>query len=144
MKKMFIILMLVCTSVLAKDYGTVSIKEVLSVYDGDTFFVNIPAWPSIAGSRIGIRINGIDTPEIKSKCYFEHAHALAAKAYLESRLNGMHSIELRDISRDKYFRIDAHLFVDGKDVGQEMIEKGLAVDYYGGKKIDWCRQNVAM
>jgi len=41
--------------------------NVLSIYDGDTFKVNIDGFPPICGKEISIRIRGIDAPEIKSR-----------------------------------------------------------------------------
>ena len=49
-------------------YGTIEISNVVRVYDGDTFFVNVDSWPDVIGRKIGIRVNGIDTPEIRGKC----------------------------------------------------------------------------
>ncbi len=48
-----------------KIYGDAVVAEVTSIYDGDTFRCNIDGYPGIAGERIGIRINGIDTPEMR-------------------------------------------------------------------------------
>ena len=39
--------------------------EVIRIYDGDTFFVNIPDVHWLIGSNISVRIRGIDTPEIR-------------------------------------------------------------------------------
>ena len=44
------------------------IEEVTSIYDGDTFRANIKNYPKIVGYIMSIRINGIDTPEMKAKC----------------------------------------------------------------------------
>jgi len=53
-----------------KNFGAVTIpaSNITSIYDADTFRVNIPQWPNIIGERIAIRVNGIDTPEIRSRC----------------------------------------------------------------------------
>jgi len=53
------------------DYWTVRVSEVTSVYDADTFRVNIADWPAIIGERIPIRVHGIDAPEIKGQCEAE-------------------------------------------------------------------------
>ena len=37
-------------------YGTVTVSKVISVYDGDTFRVNIDSLPPIAGKNIPIRV----------------------------------------------------------------------------------------
>lgn len=43
------------------------------------------------------------------------------------------------MSRDKYFRIDADVFVDDVDLAQELIKHQLGVAYSGGIKPDWCQ-----
>ena len=40
-------------------YGTVTVSKVISVYDGDTFRVNIDSLPPIVGKNIRIRVNSI-------------------------------------------------------------------------------------
>lgn len=47
-----------------KNYGNATVEEVTSIYDGDTFRCNIQVYPAIIGERMGIRIAGIDTPEM--------------------------------------------------------------------------------
>ena len=54
----------------APQYGTVTVSKVISVYDGDTFRVNIASLPPIVGKNIAIRVNGVDTPEIRGKCQY--------------------------------------------------------------------------
>lgn len=61
-----------------KNFGSAIVSEVTSIYDGDTFRVNISGWPEIIGERIPIRVNGIDTPELRGKC--EEEIVLARKA----------------------------------------------------------------
>lgn len=49
-------------------YGDVKVSRVTSIYDGDTFTATIDGWLGIAGKNIGVRISGIDTPEMRGKC----------------------------------------------------------------------------
>ena len=46
-------------------------------------------------------------------------------------------VELRNMRRDKYYRILAEVYVDGKSLAQHLLDKGLAVPYDGGAKISW-------
>ena len=87
---------------------------------------------------MSIRINGIDTPEIKAHCEKEKILARAAKKVTVSLLRNAHKIELRNIRRGKYFRLIADVYVDGKPISNELIKNNLAVSYYGGYKKDWC------
>jgi endonuclease YncB( thermonuclease family) len=67
MRKQFVFLMLV--TIVAFIFVSIKQKqsnriEIVSVYDGDTIFVNVSDWPDIIGKRIGVRLRGIDCPEI--------------------------------------------------------------------------------
>jgi micrococcal nuclease len=122
-----------------RDYGTAIVSEVTSIYDGDTFRANLAGYPPIVGERIGIRINGIDTPEMRGQCEAEKALAREAKQMAVTALRGASSIELRHMKRGKYFRIVADVYVDGRNLGDLLVDAGLAVPYDGGTKQGWCR-----
>lgn len=135
----FILITYATTSFSGQNYGSVLISEVTSIYDGDTFRVNIPKYPELIGRNIGIRINGIDTPEIKGKCEHEKQIAFEAKQFTMEMLTKAKMIELRNLQRGKYFRIVADVYADGVNVGDELVKESLAVVYDGRKKVkDWC------
>ena len=49
------------------------------------------------------------------------------------------NIEFRNLKWDKYGgRILADVYIDGISYKHEIIEAGLAREYYGGKKLGWC------
>lgn len=121
------------------EFQDVRVSEVTSIYDGDTFRVNIKDYPRIVGQRMAIRIKGIDTPEIRGKCVKEKELAQKAKQMTVSLLKGAKVIELRNIKRGKYFRLLADVYVDGVSVGCELIKSGLAIKYNGGTKSEWCK-----
>lgn len=124
----------------SKKYGDVLVSEVTSIYDGDTFRVNIREYPELIGNRIAVRVNDIDTPEMRGGCEQEKALAKRAKQFTVQRLREAGKIELRNMKRGKYFRIVADVYVDGRNLGSMLIEEGLAVPYDGGHKAkDWCR-----
>lgn len=120
-------------------FGSATVLKVTSIYDGDTFRANIKGYPPVVGKRMSIRINGIDTPEIKAHCEKEKMLARAAKKVTVSLLRNAHIIELHNIKRGKYFRLVADVYADGVSIGNELIRKHLAVPYYGKTKIDWCK-----
>jgi endonuclease YncB( thermonuclease family) len=127
-------------SIADKDYGNAIVSEVTSIYDGDTFRADIVGYPEIVGWHIGIRINGIDTPEIKGECQKEKTMARKAKQVTVSALRGASTIELRHMKRGKYFRIVADVYVDGRSLAEELVQAGLAVPYDGGTKTkNWCK-----
>jgi len=123
----------------APQYGTVTVSKVISVYDGDTFRVNIDSLPPIVGKNIPIRVNGVDTPEIRGKCQYEKNLALKARDFVRVKLANAKEIQLTNLQRGKYFRVVANVVVDGVSLEQELLDNKLAYEYSGGKKISWCR-----
>ena len=115
-------------------YANIYKFKILRVYDGDTFFIDIKDYPAIIGKNIGIRINGIDTPEIKRGSKESKAKGIIAKKYLMMIFEKAKKIELTNIKRGKYFRIVADVYVDNKNVTEMMIKAGMGKEYYGGKK----------
>jgi endonuclease YncB( thermonuclease family) len=120
-------------------YGTVTVSKVISVYDGDTFRVNIDSLPPIVGKNIPIRVNGVDTPEIRGKCQYEKDLALEARDFVRSKLANAKEIKLTNLQRGKYFRVVANVIVDGVSLEQELLDNKLAYRYDGGKKLSWCK-----
>ncbi|MCP4648625.1 MAG: thermonuclease family protein [PVC group bacterium] len=134
-----VVLLLVPLLLFAGDklYGNVTVSEVTSIYDGDTFRCNIKGYPAIIGEHIGIRVAGVDTPEMRDKRPDIKALAQKAKQYTVKRLREGKVIELRNMRRGKYFRIVADVWIDDVNLGDELIKAGLAHAYDGGKKIEW-------
>ena len=122
----------------APQYGTVTVSKVINVYDGDTFRVNIDSLPPIVGKNIPIRVNGVDTPEIRGKCQYEKNLALEARDFVRARLSNAKEIKLTNLQRGKYFRVVANVVVDGVSLEQELLDNKLAYRYDGGKKLSWC------
>jgi micrococcal nuclease len=119
------------------DYGSVRVDEVSSIYDGDTIRVSIHAWPAVAGERIPVRLYGIDTPEMSDKRPRVYKLARSAKQFSVAQLRGAKRIELRQMRRDKYFRLLAEVWVDGRNLSELLLKAGLAKPYFGGKKVSW-------
>ena len=134
------ILLSACDTVYASN--VIKPDSVVKVHDGDTFTVNISGCPDVFCKRLSVRISGIDTPEMKGKCPEEIAGAIAAKNYLTDKVMNANDIVLSNPTRDKYFRINAHVLVSGVDVGADMVSKGLARAYSGGKRARWCPENT--
>lgn len=110
---------------------------VTSVHDGDTITVEIPEFPSIIGENIGIRLDGIDTPELTDKRQEIKSIALEAKEYVRRKVSTAKKIEIDGLKRDKYFRIDAKVFIDGLLIQDELLKLKLAKPYDGGTKMPW-------
>ena len=108
-------------------------------YDGDTITFNLPNLHPIIGKKIRVRLNGIDTPEIKGKCDKEKYDAEQAREMVEDILKDAEKITLKNMQRGNYFRIASDVIVDGESLADMLIEAGMAVRYDGGKKNSrWC------
>lgn len=132
-----LLLLILCLSAQAfADYGSAVVSKVISVYDGDTFKADIKGYQSIVGNNISIRVAGVDTAEIRANCSDEKAMAIMGRDFTFKALSRANVIELREIKRGKYFRLVADVYIDGVNLGSELLKAGLAVEY--GKKNTWC------
>ena len=108
-------------------------------YDGDTITFNLPNLHPIIGKKIRVRLNGLDTPEIRGKCDKEKYNAEQARDMVTDILKDAERIDLKNMGRGKYFRIVADVYVDGENLAEALIDSGMAVKYDGGKKnTSWC------
>ncbi len=115
--------------------------SVVDNYDGDTITVNIKDVHPLLGNRISVRINGIDTPEIKTSNLCEKEAGRNAKKLVAVFLKNAKRVDLVNIKRDKYFRILSDVFVDGQSIKGLLLKNKLAYEYDGGAKqqINWCQ-----
>ena len=118
----------------AKSFGDYQNPTYVRNYDGDTITFNLPDLHPIIGEKISVRVNGIDTPEIKGNCEKEKYKAQQAKEMVAEILKDAEQITLKNMERGKYFRIAADVLIDGEDLGDMLVEAGVAVGYDGGKK----------
>jgi micrococcal nuclease len=87
---------------------------------------------------MSIRINGIDTPELRGKCAKDKQLARKAKQFTVEHLRAAKSITLKNIKRGKYFRLIADVYIDGISLGDLLIKHEHAVKYIGKTKKQWC------
>ncbi len=110
--------------------------EVVRVLDGDTLDVRIKVW---LGQTIEtrVRINGIDTPKMRSKCSREKEMAVAAKSRLADLIGD--TVTLRHIKNGKYAgRVVADLDLNGESISSILIKEGHARAYGGKARKSWC------
>lgn len=115
--------------------------KLVRVHDGDTIIVDLPKTiPPLFGDDMPVRLYGIDAPEMNSKDGCEKSKALQARNLLTQLLSGKR-IDLRNVKRDKYFRINADVFANGIQVKDALLQKHLAYPYFGEtkQKINWCK-----
>jgi endonuclease YncB( thermonuclease family) len=113
-----------------KDF-TVDAK-VVKVYDGDTCTCVFDTF-GMGLYRHQIRLNGIDTAEIKSKDADVKALALRTRDFVADLiLNKI--VQLTCEGSDKYGRILGIIRIDGVCINNLLIEKKMALPYDGGTK----------
>lgn len=107
------------------------------VYDGDTVTL---CWLDKNGEkvRIGCRINGIDTPELRGSSEEEKVLALKAKERLSKEVLNKFVI-IRNEGLEKYGRVLADLETDDhKSIMEYMLEDSeICKPYTGGTKETW-------
>lgn len=110
--------------------------EIVSVYDGDTFKINLSCSLAAYCDKVSVRVRGVDTPEIKGKTKREKELAKQAKTFTKDFL-AKTPVTLRNCGRDKYFRLLCDVSNrEGKDLAKELIKHDLGYSYDGGKKSD--------
>jgi endonuclease YncB( thermonuclease family) len=112
--------------------------RVLGVIDGDTVVVRARVWLG-QDIEIRVRLDGVDTPEIKGRCPRERALALKARALVAGMLEGR-TITLTEIHYGKFAgRVVARVATEsGEDLTRILLKAGLARPYRGGRRLSWC------
>lgn len=112
--------------------------SVVRVVDGDTLTVRAHIW---IGQEVetNVRLQGVDTPELRGRCDDERTRAGLAREFTE-RLTAAGSVILTDVRPDKFGgRVDARVrTTDGVDVSDALIKAGLARVYAGERRSGWC------
>ena len=108
--------------------------SIASVYDGDTFKINLNCSLAVYCEKVPVRVRGVDTAEIKGKTAKEKKHAQEASAFTKEFLS-VRPVSLSNCGRDKYFRLLCDVQNgDGKDLAHELIKRDLGYSYQGGTK----------
>tara|TARA_B100000242_G_scaffold185901_1_gene133626 strand:+ start:634 stop:1053 length:420 start_codon:yes stop_codon:yes gene_type:complete len=109
-----------------------------SVYDGDSLRADIDLCFGVNLLNQAIRINGIDTPEMRGKGVTKQEKALAkaARDRVKELVKKAFWLESLDGGKkDKYGRILGNIYtLNGLDVAKTLINEGYAVAYDGGTK----------
>jgi len=109
--------------------------RVIKVYDGDTITIasKLPFNDSPL-YRLSVRLNGIDTPEIKGKNDDEKTAAKNARDALTALILNKY-VTLKNIQSEKYGRILAEVYIDELCLNEWMIKERYALKYDGGTKV---------
>lgn len=108
--------------------------SVASIYDGDTFKINLNCSLAVYCEKVPVRVRGVDTPEVKGKTEREKKLAQKAKEFTQDFLS-VRPISLSNCGRDKYFRLLCDVQNgEGKDLAKELIKRDYGYSYQGGTK----------
>ncbi len=109
--------------------------RVIKVYDGDT--ITIAAYlpyPDSPLYRFSVRLRYIDAPEIKGSSRNEKYVAEIARDKLKKKIINQ-VVRLKEVATDKYGRVLADVWYNGRSMSKWMLKQRLAVEYDGGKKV---------
>lgn len=110
--------------------------RVIKVYDADTITIasKLP-YEASPLYRLSVRLNGIDTPEIKGKGVSdeEKEAAKSARNFVSNMVLNKF-VRLENIQSEKYGRILAEVFIDDIHLNELLIKERYAVKYDGGTK----------
>jgi micrococcal nuclease len=111
--------------------------RVIKVYDADTITIasKLPYEQSPL-YRLSVRLNGIDTPEIKGKGISEEEKTAAknARDFVSNRILNKY-VKLENIETEKYGRILADVYIGDVHLNDLLLKERYAVRYDGGTKI---------
>tara|TARA_A100001011_G_scaffold224374_1_gene232313 strand:- start:660 stop:1004 length:345 start_codon:yes stop_codon:yes gene_type:complete len=107
--------------------------EVIRVVDGDTVDVQIDLGFNV-WHKCRVRMVGINAPESRTRDKEEKKRGLAAKDWLANQFYTEANIELHSKGKGKFGRVLGEFYIDDININQLMVDKGHAVEYYGGKR----------
>lgn len=110
---------------------TFALKDVQAV-DGDTIVGTIELIDDVF-ARKKIRVNGVDSAELKSQDPTKKALAIKAKEFTAAFVSGKCTFT-RSKTHEKYGRFLGDVDCDGKSLKEELLKNGLAKPYSGGKR----------
>ena len=112
---------------------------VLRVIDGDSLVVRATIW---LGQELETtaRLLGVDTPELRGDCGGERSLATRSRAFTAGLAATGAEISFSDIQLGKFAgrvltRVET---AGGVDIGQALIDAGLARIYSRGRRASWC------
>ena len=121
--------------------------QVIKVYDADTITIasKLP-YNDSPMYRLSVRLNGIDTPEIKGKDISneEKESAKAARDFVSNLVLNKY-VRIENIEREKYGRILADVYIEDIYLNELLIKERYALKYDGGTKkkpISWIKYKL--
>lgn len=109
------------------DKKYVYLARITRVIDGDTVDATVDLGFDIS-FNIRLRLNGIDTMEIRDRDPEKRAQGLVAKQRMIELVEGQEVI-IESHKTDKYGRYLADIYLNEVNINQQLITEGLAVPY---------------
>ena len=135
MKQLLMGLLLVCSW--ASAFGPYDI-DIIEVKDGDTALVMAHLWPGLS-QRVSVRIDGINTPEKRTRLACEKQAGYAATDYAVAWVASAKSCRLVGVGLGKFAgRVLGDIECDGELWSAKMLSAGHARAYHGGARGAWC------
>tara|TARA_X000000950_G_scaffold92124_2_gene115979 strand:+ start:4812 stop:5213 length:402 start_codon:yes stop_codon:yes gene_type:complete len=114
--------------------GKVLEAKVISVYDGDSIKVIFPLNGVLY--RWSCRLNGVDTPEIRTRNLKEKEMGYKVRDLLRDKiLNKVVTLNCGEL--DKYGRLLVDINYESENINNWLITNGYAYEYNGGRKKNW-------
>lgn len=116
-------------------YPDIKKGRVIKVYDGDSITIasRIPESKNNNIYKFNLRLNRIDTPEIKSKNLLEKRYAIKIRDILCKKImNKM--VNIKVIKQDKYGRYLAEVSYKKLNINNWLLNNNYALLYDGGAK----------
>ena len=112
--------------------------QVTRVIDGDTIEVRVQIWLE-QEIVVRVRLAGIDAPEMTAPCDAARAAAVQARDLVVREVEGARVL-LTGVHGGKYFGrvIGRVLTPKGEDLSTLLLNAGLAVPYFGGRRPPPC------
>lgn len=108
--------------------------KVIKVYDGDSITIASKPYANYPVYRFSIRLNGIDTPELRTSNENEKKHGIIARDALKEKILDK-TVTLKNVDSEKYGRLLADIYLGDENICQWMIDQNYAIRYDGGTKV---------
>ena len=111
--------------------------QVVKVVDGDTVDMLFDLGFNIYHS-CRVRMLGIDTPESRTRDLEEKARGKLSKQFLKDCLLDQKVVikTHKKNAKGKFGRVLGELWIEDRNINQEMVGLGYAVEYHGQSKMD--------
>lgn len=111
--------------------------DLVRVIDGDTVVVSVDLWPGLH-QQVSLRIDGVNTPEKRTRQQCEKAAGEAATKFTEAYMRQLNCMVV-DVRLGKFAgRALGDIDCEGERLSNALITNGHARPYFGGKREPWC------